>query len=88
MLFGERIQVTGRSCEVRDNIETEVESTGTLLSDILKFTFNGTLEMTESCLTSNGIITNDWVFEQLAYIELPISCSIKGQLWSIETNIK
>jgi hypothetical protein len=77
-MFGDTIQVTGRSCEVSNEVETEVESTGDFLSDILHFKFNGTITLTETCRTSNGVITNDWTFEDEAYIELPISCSISS----------
>ena len=75
-MFGETIQVTGRSCEVSNEVETRVEPTGDFLSDVLLFTFNGSITLTETCRTSNGVITSDWVFEDEAYIELPISCSI------------
>merc|ERR1712173_405792 len=78
-MFGETIQVTGRSCEVSNNVVTEVESTGDFLSDRLLFKFNGSITLTETCRTSNGVITSDWVFENEAYIELPISCSITSE---------
>mgnify|MGYP003328392569 CR=1 FL=1 len=78
-LFGEKIQVTGRSCEVSNNVEIEVEATGDILSDIFRFSFNGTLELTKTCMTSNGFVTNKWRFKNSAYIELPISCSIKSE---------
>ena len=45
-IFGENIQVTGRSCEISNSVETRVEATGDFLSDILLFTFNGTIKMT------------------------------------------
>ena len=41
-IFGERIQVMGRSCEISNSVETKVEATGDFLSDVLLFTFNGT----------------------------------------------
>ena len=79
-IFGETIQVTGRSCEISNNVETKVEATGDFLSDILLFTFNGTFKLTETCMTSNGVVTNDWEFTDTAHIELPISCSIGSDL--------
>jgi hypothetical protein len=78
-IFGENIQVTGRSCEVRDDIETEVEPTGDFLSDKLLFKFNGTIKLTEVCRTSNGVVTSKWTFENEIYIDLPISCSISSK---------
>ena len=77
-MFGESIQVTGRSCEVSNEVETRVEPSGDFLSDILSFKFNGTITLTETCRTSNGVVTSDWVFKNEAYIELPISCSISS----------
>ena len=44
------------------------------------FTFNGTIKLTETCMTSNGVVTNDWEFTDSAHIELPISCSIFSEL--------
>ena len=79
-IFGEQIQVTGRSCEISNSVETEVEATGDFLSDIFRFTFNGTIQLTETCMTSDGVVTNNWRFEGEAYIELPISCSIESTL--------
>merc|ERR1712074_61384 len=78
-IFGENIQVTGRSCEVREDIITEVEPTGDFLSDKLLFKFNGTIKLTEVCRTSNGVVTSKWSFENEIYIELPISCSITSK---------
>ena len=78
-MFGNTIQVTGRSCEVSNEVETQVEQTGDFLSDILRFRFNGSIKLTETCRTSNGVITNDWVFKDEAYIELPISCGISSE---------
>merc|ERR1712030_101260 len=75
-IFGENIQVTGRSCEVREDVETDVEPTGDFLSDRLLFKFNGTIKLTEVCRTSNGVVTSTWTFENEIYIELPISCGI------------
>jgi hypothetical protein len=43
-MFGESIQVTGRSCEVSNEVETQVEPTGDFLSDILLFKFNGNFQ--------------------------------------------
>ena len=77
-IFGETMQVTGRSCEVSNEVETQVEATGDFLSDILLFKFNGTIKLTETCMTSNGVITSDWEFNKEAHIELPISCSIES----------
>merc|ERR1712074_261679 len=56
-MFGDTIQVTGRSCEVSNEVETQVEKTGDFLSDILRFRFNGSIKLTETCRTSNGEIT-------------------------------
>jgi len=78
-IFGENIQVTGRSCEVREDIKTEVEPTGDFLSDKLLFKFNGTIKLTEVCRTSNGVVTSKWSFENEIYIDLPISCSISSK---------
>merc|ERR1712105_311379 len=77
-IFGETIQVTGRSCEIRNEIKTQVEPTGDFLSDIFLFTFNGTIKLTENCRTSNGIASSDWTFNNEAHIELTISCSIES----------
>ena len=79
-IFGEKIQVTGQSCEISDSVETRVEATGDFLSDVLLFTFNGTIKLTETCMMSNGVLTNDWEFTNTAHIELPISCSIRSDL--------
>jgi len=49
------------------------------MGDILRFRFNGSIKLTETCRTSNGVITNDWVFKDEAYIELPISCGISSE---------
>ena len=38
-----------------------------------------TIILEETCMTGNGIVTNKWTFENKAYIELPISCSIKSK---------
>ena len=78
-IFGENIQVTGRSCEVREDIKTEVEPTGDFLSDKLLFKFNGTIKLTEVCRTSNGVVTSKWSFENEIYIDLPITCSISSK---------
>merc|ERR1711905_34868 len=43
------------------------------------FKFNGSIKLTETCSTTNGVITSDWVFKDEAYIELPISCSISSE---------
>lgn len=80
-IFGEKIQVTGRSCKISNSVMTEVEATGDFLSDIFRFALNGTITLT--CMTVNGIVTNNWKFTDEAYIKLPISCSI-----SPETDIK
>ena len=61
-IFGENIQVTGRSCEIRNDVETKIEPTGDFLSDRFSFTFNGTIKLTEICRTSNGVVTSDWTF--------------------------
>ena len=78
-IFGETIQVTGRSCEIGNNVITKVEPTGDFLSDKFHFKFNGTIKLTEVCRTSNGVITSDWSFTDEAHIELPISCSITSE---------
>merc|ERR1712074_273401 len=78
-IFGETIQVTGRSCEISDDVITDVEPTGDFLSDRLLFKFNGTIKLTEVCRTSNGVVTSKWTFEDEIYIELPISCSITSK---------
>merc|ERR1712015_317739 len=77
-IFGETIQVTGRSCKIRNEVQTQVEPTRDFLSDVFLFTFNGTIKLTENCRTSNGIVTSDWEFKDEAHIELPISCSIES----------
>ena len=46
-LFLERIQITGRSCEISKAIYTTIEAMGDLLSDIFRFTFNGTIILEE-----------------------------------------
>ena len=79
-IFGEQIQVTGRSCKISNSVETKVEATGDFISDIFLFTFNGTIQLTETCMTSNGMVTNKWKFTNVAHIELPISCSIESSL--------
>ena len=78
-LFREQIQVTGRSCEIRDTVNTTIEATGDFLSDIFKFEFNGTIEIEHTCMISNGVVTNKWEFVNSAHIELPISCSISSK---------
>ena len=78
-LFGETIQVTGRSCELSNNVIAKVEPTGDFLSDKFLFKFNGTIKLTEICRTSNGVVTSDWTFIDEAHIELPISCSITSE---------
>ena len=62
-----------------EDVKTMVEATGDFLSDIFKFEFNGTIEIEETCMTSNGIVTNKWEFVNTAHIELPISCSISSK---------
>ena len=79
-IFREKIQVTGRSCEVSNSVETKVEATGDFLSDIFRFTFNATIQLTVTFMPSNGVVTNNWKFTDVAHIELPISCSIKSSL--------
>merc|ERR1712105_73888 len=78
-IFGETIQVTGRSCEISNDVMTDVEPTGDFLSDRLLFKFNGTIKLTEVCRTSNGVVTSNWTSEDEIYIELPISCSITSE---------
>ena len=46
------------------------------MSDIFKFEFNGVIELKESCLTANGLVTNDWRFTNVAHIELPTTYSL------------
>ena len=75
-IFGEQIQVTERSWEINNSME----ATGNFLSDIFRFTFNETLQLTETCMTSNGVVNNTWEFTNQAHIELPISCSIESSL--------
>ena len=55
-LFGENIQVTGRSCEISDEVDTEVEETGDFLTDIFRFSFNGSIKIKETCRTSEGTV--------------------------------
>ena len=85
-IFGEQIQVTGRSCKISNSVETKVEATGDFISDIFLFTFNGTIQLTETCMTSNGMVTNKWKFTNVAHIELPISCSIESSLIKSRAN--
>ena len=63
-IFGEWIKVTGRSCEVADSVETEVESTGSFLTDVFRFSFNGTIKLTETFMTTNGVTTKVWEFTE------------------------
>ena len=58
-LFNENIQVTGRSCEVSNKIETEVEKTGDFLTDRFRFYFNGTIIVKETCMTTKGTVSTD-----------------------------
>jgi len=78
-LFNENIQVTGRSCEISEDIETEVETTGDFLTDRFRFYFNGTIVVKETCMTAKGTVSTDWTFTKEAHIELPISCSLESK---------
>ena len=78
-LFNENIQVTGRSCEIREDVETLVESTGDFLTDKFRFSFNGTIIVKEICMTAKGKVSTDWTFTEEAYIELPISCGLESE---------
>ena len=64
---------------ISDTVNTIIEATGDFLPDNIKFEFNGTIEIEETCMTSYGVVTNKWRFVDLAYIELPISCSISSK---------
>ena len=77
-LFGENIQVTGRSCEISNEVDTEVEETGDFLTDIFRFSFNGSIKITETCRTSEGTVSKVWTFTDEVHEELPISCDIKS----------
>ena len=35
--------------------------------------------MKETCLTVNGVVTNDWSFKDMAHIELPTTCSLSSE---------
>ena len=78
-LFNENIQVTGRSCEISEEVETEVEKTGDFLTDRFRFYFNGTIVIKETCMTNKGTVSTDWTFTEEAHIELPISCSLESK---------
>ena len=78
-LFNENIQVTGRSCEISEEVETEVESTGDFLTDRFRFYFNGTIIVKETCMTTKGTVSTDWTFTDEAHIELPVSCSLESK---------
>ena len=78
-LFKENIQVTGRSCEISEAVNTTIYPTGDFLSDIFRFEFQGEIELKESCLTVNGIVTNNWSFKDMAHIELPTTCSLSSE---------
>ncbi len=71
--------MTGRSCEVSNKIETEVEKTGDFLTDRFRFYFNGTIVVKETCMTSKGTVSTDWTFTKEAHVELPVSCSLESE---------
>ena len=64
-LFDESIQVTGRSCEIMETVNTTIYPTGDCLSDVFIFEFQGKIKLEESCLTINGIITNNLCYKLL-----------------------
>ena len=70
--------MTGRSCEISNEIDTEVEKTGDFLTDMFRFFFNGTIIIKETCRTNKGTVSSDWTFTNEAHVELPISCSLKS----------
>ena len=60
-------------------VNTTIYPTGDFLSDVFRFKFQRKIELEESCLTINGIVTNNWSFENVAHIELPTACSISSE---------
>ena len=78
-LFKENIQVTGRSCEISETVNTTIFPTGDFLSDIFSFQFQGEMELKETCLTVNGIVTNNWSFKDVAHIKLATTCFLTSE---------
>ena len=81
-LFGRQIVVIGRKCTVDSSIQAKSTPTGNYLFDQFEFFFSGQVNITETCLSEDGLITEQWSFNETAHIRLPISCSLQSQLIS------
>ena len=79
-LFNCNIQIIGRSCEVSDSVNSSSTASGNYLFENYHFTFQGELEITETCPYKDKMISRNWTFLSSAEIILPITCSIKSSL--------
>ena len=58
-LFGRRIQIIGRSCEVSNTINSSSTPTGNFLFENYSFTFDGEIEITENCPVNGSMISEN-----------------------------
>ena len=67
-LFGRRIQIIGRTCEVSNTIPS-----GNFLIKNYSFSFHGEIEITENCPINGSMISVNWTFKSQANITLPLA---------------
>ena len=64
------------SCSVSQNVNTTSIPTNNYLHKHYVFVLNGMLEINETCLTTEGIKSKVWTFNNLANLKIPITCQI------------
>ena len=61
-LFGQKLQIIGRSCKISEKVNGSSYPTGNFLFEHLAFEFEGPLELNETCLINGSLITETWNF--------------------------
>ena len=78
LLFGRQSQIIGRTCTVSKNINSSSIPSGSLLYEIYNFTFEGQINITETCPLNGSTIQEHRSFSSFAEIILSLICSISS----------
>ena len=77
-LFGQKIQIIGRSCIVSNTVTSSSSPSGNFLVENYSFSFEGEMIITENCPIDGKMVSVNWNFTSEANITLPLSCSINS----------
>ena len=79
-MFGSKINVIGRTCEIHNSVNATSNPSPDPLFEDFTFNFKGNITLEEICPSNGSTHSSKWTFNSVAVIKLPIVCSLSSKL--------